>query len=388
MVKNGIRITPRVVEFRNYVIATRNISSVAIAPDPTNQKWGVRLVGLAFVFAILGLFANDMFQSPYSRGGTHRSVAVVCWTLASICGIVGWTQLNKLTLFIVPNGGNPLTLMTDNEHLMRDVLERIREAMIADEDSPLVYQVNVSAKSIERLDASNNAVTVTDSPNATVSGGDLIEDYSKTNKHDDGASATSATAQTSGPETGAGRKTENSRDLAYEAGRLARNGLQMTRPLADRALHEVQKGQERIADARRAAQQPTRSVGNPAAATPAAGTISTQANTVTANNATGAVVAGGNVTNVKAHAEVRIEAIQSFDQLLEQIGPSYGDNLPQVKRWLKPVRDHLASNSGDPDEARSVWQTFTREHLPVFANLATVAELAGKVSRGLGLALL
>lgn len=72
--------------------------------------------------------------------------------------------------------------------------------------------------------------------------------------------------------------------------------------------------------------------------------------------------------------------------MMARIAPQYGDRFDDVRQWLGPVRAYLARGEGQLAEAQSRWSIFTQEHLPALSRIASVNELAGRIGRGIGVA--
>ncbi len=325
------------------------------------------IAGVGFVGFLLGaVFLGSVLFSSFGR------VPEIVTPFALAGGVLVYRYVrayNVLGLTLRTNDAGTLVLTSPHHDFLERVQTRITEALLTDADAGLVYNVNVQAQRIEKLDASSNILEVLHSPGAVVAGGDM-----RASDIDDADAAIPL---------GADRRTQladarTTQGTDGEAGGLFDRVRQAAGPAlrkrsanagADRAAldHGVQ------GHTRDAGQAQTRPVqGGPA-------------NTVNVANAPGSVVAGGSISNASIETNVRVEAVQSFDQLMQVIAPRYGDAFAQTAQWLAPVREHLATGRGDPAQVRGIWEAFTRDHLPVLANIASVTDLAMKVARGLTL---
>jgi hypothetical protein len=355
----GLRITPRIIEIGDEIIAVASVSRVSIGADPVKARRAGYLVAAALVLGGLALAALGSGQ--LGAGFIVGFVAVVAMLIA-----VG--LMRGEALFIATNDGRTTILLQKRGDFMRSVLELVRAAMEAEPGGQFVYQVNIQAERIERLDASRTDIAVSSSPGATVAGRDL-----------NGSAAHRPTEEPKSVEVPvyASPAAHNGPDTFDEA--ETPTGAQ-AEPLGINPRDWFRKPPERstaTAEPTPEAMVPPPTYARPDDARPS----------ISVNGAPGAITIGRDANNARIETHVRSETLVAFDDMMTRIAPQYGDRFGDVRQWLAPVRDYLEDGRGNLAEAQSRWSIFAKEHLPALANVATVADLAAKVGRGLGLAI-
>lgn len=353
----SITITPKLIEFEDHIIRVPNIASVTIGPDALRRRWAVVL----FLFALGQLFLSWQAWT-FARYGMPNAQAGAIITLLLAIGALYlayrlWTRLSLL----ISKSDSRFTLLTDkNPVFMRDVMMRIREALLADEASPVIYQVNVQAERIDRLDASSTVVS--NSAGAMVVGGSVTDSTLGT--------MTGADAMAGGPPSGAGFGQ-------------SLNGL------IDRAREQAVPLTRRAVEMARSAMPGRLSSGEPQPGTmgfmPSAGPgyapgSHTHAPTQSMVNAPGAVMIGGPATNNAIATSVQMAAISDFDAVIHLLA-RHPQTRQDILDYLAPVRDHLAGGSTTRDDALQRWAWLAAQAAGVLSGLDGLVGLVERVSR-------
>ncbi|MEZ5908965.1 MAG: hypothetical protein R3D31_09220 [Hyphomicrobiaceae bacterium] len=339
----GIKITPKLIELEDRIIRAPNIAQVAIGPDPNAVKWGWRLI---LVAGVLALYAFTMAQSPIYRPNGYGTEILIAITAAGLLA-VGVVLLQRRALYISTADSRVTLLVNRNEQFMRDVLARIKEALLADESASIVYQVNIQAERIERLDAS--ATTIADSAGATIVRGDM----------DGGQIA---------PSVGDAERRDPRAAPSPAADSL------------DAMLDEVSGRQRPRSDP-----PPRRNGGPPPSYREPAQPAAPAPRDMRLDHAPGAVMVGGNVTGSTIATEAHVSYAQDYDLLMQRIAARFGDQHQQILDYLAPVRDHLAGGKTSREEAAMRWSWFAGQPLQWAANIEGVLALAGRIGRVLGM---
>lgn len=388
---NGIRITPKIVELPGRIIQMSNVASVSIGPDPNKVKLGKLLLVCSAVLLLVGLgFGFETRTNLWSgRRESGVGMGLMIALTGGMIGLIGLSLLHRRALFISTSDSKAIVLLANNDRFMSDVLERIREAMLADKDAAISYTINVEAEQIEKIDLSANTTTVAYSPGSVVSGGDIVRDNGRDGPTPSGAGSQQPEAESHRPGNGAEAASDaeprsfDALQRSIAAARKAGDVLQRARnaaaPVAAQAFDRLKDGSQRMAAAKAAFLEPS---GNDHAELPA----SQQANIVTVRDAPGAIAIGGNADGSVLQTRVYVEAVKDFDRLIELIAPHYGPRAGDVRVWLAPVREYLETGRGSPTSVQGIWGQFLRDHLPSFANMATVGDFAWKIGRALGVA--
>lgn len=363
----AIRITPKLIEFEDHIIRVPNIASVTIGPDPVRRWWALVFMGLALTFFLSGMLAMQAAQlvaPPRGLGAAPQSpgvgAATVLFALAAACAVPGILLFRRKALFI-SKADSRFTLIVDkNPEFMREVMARIREALLAGEASSIVYQVNVTAERIERIDASTNSVEVVNSPGASVVAGDAIGT--------DVASIALPPPQPAQRLPTAVPPVEHMFDAV-----LARAGSVAP------GLESLLRG------ARPHAPQPSPAQQAPAPVThepqPSLSKLDPErtSRAVHVAQSPGAIAVGGNVHNATFATHVVATPVGDIDQLMRLLVEHDVANHQQLNSYLAAVRDHLAGGPTSREHAAGYWRWFAEYAVTSLSGVEGVMALVERI---------
>lgn len=168
-----LEITPKLIDFGSRVVQMKLVTSVGLGsvyPLRTLSK-AIMLLTLLLVIAAMGQSQN---VGPYQTAPTANA-KMLLW-LASVVGalaaVATWFKEESL-LVIMLAGSEKIVLAGIQGRFLEKLLDRVREAMVAPENAPIHYTVNIKAETIETgalVDLSRTSIE--HSPGAAVVAGD------------------------------------------------------------------------------------------------------------------------------------------------------------------------------------------------------------------------
>ncbi|MEL6373103.1 MAG: DUF6232 family protein [Pseudomonadota bacterium] len=425
-------ITPRFIIAGSRTIAVRHIASLIIGQKERLSVFGrviLFLIGLCFVGVALVAFQTLQQYSGY--GWRSRSDDPPMLLIALVCGAIGVGLIifalrsGPMSLIVATSDGKAFEIISTNTSFLNTLMDRIREAMAADEETNLRYQVTIHTGDIHRLDASSQTINVEGSSGATVVGGDL-KNAADMPAH---ANAADEPPGPSAPTWSEGAAKPSASHLAAAASRAAGDaaraashvGTQMQdamKPLGNAIAERLKEGPvgslEAVMGGPGAPTHPPVNAANghgdsanghgalsghesatplqPVAvehplqpgASPAQRLANGGTTSISVQNAPGSVTVGRDLNGSHIAAHGTMTVLNDFDDLVTRLAPHYGHNAEAFKAWFEPVRQHLSGEEPDAAPARGIWQRFINEELPKFANLVTVGDGVLRISRALG----
>lgn len=345
----AIKITPKLIEFQDHILRVPNIATVTIGPDPKRRRIALILfiVGafsLWLAYQTTQYFGAMMGINPHSQTNTPGIVLTLIGIAAFLLGLY---LFKYLALFISTSDGRFTVLVDSKYQFMRDVMERIREALLAGEEGNVYYHVNVQAERIERLDA--NSTVVSNSAGAVVAGGSM-----------DGLSSL-----TSGASASAGLADLVSR-AREQVSPVAGRAFQAAGELASRGRSMAE---ERIASMRQGS----------------SGNVS--ANTVNVMAAApGAIIAGGGMSMNGSQISTHGSIVNEFDSIVAALSQLHIAHRDEIIAYIEPVRDHLAGGPTPREDAKPRWAWFVANAASALSGVDGALAIIERVSRLLGLA--
>jgi hypothetical protein len=282
--------------------------------------------------AIMGFGSHSQQNGP----------AITFTALGFLCFFAGIWLFSSTALFISTADSRSTILVDKSYQFMREVMERIREALVAGEDGQIVYQVNVHAEKIERLDA--NSTTVTNSAGAIIAGGNMGDER----------------ATSGGIADLINRAREHVAPLAEQASQTASELARRGRSLAEDQVAALRQ---------QAARQRT---------------TGTSANHFSVNNAPGAIVAGGGMSFVGSQVSTHGSIVNDFDTLMTALASQNLTHKNEILDYLRPVRDHLAGGVTPREDAVSRWLWFAGNVASTLSGVDGVLALVDRIGRLLG----
>ena len=353
---NSIKITPRLIELPDRIIRVPNIASVTIDYDPIRRWWGWRLIALAAVLFAMAYGVSIQESQTAFRGAPDRtgSSALI---FIGICVLVwGLALFNRRALFISTSDGHATILVNKNREFMREVMERVREALLAGEASSVVYQVNVTAERIERIDASTNSVEVVNSPGSNVVAGDAIGS--------DLAAIALPPPQPAMRMPPAVPPVEQMLDSV-----LARAGT--VAPSLESLLRGAREP---------ASQQPPPM---PVAPVPQPQlselSLDRSSRAVHVAQSPGSIAVGGNVHTAAFSTHVVATPVGDLDQLMSILVEQNVANHQQLNSYLAAVRDHLAGGPTSREHAAGYWRWFAEYAVATLSGVEGVMALVERI---------
>lgn len=377
MKTTSIKITPKLIELDDRIVRVPNIASVTIGPDPVRRRWAI-IIALISLATLYG--AKQLYDIASMYGSFGRKGAVDFWIpILALAGLAGLALAVYLfmyqALFISTSDGRFTVLVDRKASFMREVMAKIREALLAGEASQIVYQVNVQAERIERLDA--NSTIVSNSAGAVVAGGSMTNGAGPSPGHYGMPSPAPSPngngayhANGGGPEgVGGGslsdminRAREHVAPLAQQAAQVAGDVARRGRAMAEERMAAMR---ERGLDG----QQPPQ----------------VNANTVTVNGAApGAMIAGGAMSISDSRITTQGSVVNDFDSVMNVLQRENAAHKDQIIEYLRPVRDHLAGGGTSRDEAKTRWGWFAAQAAAALSGIDGVLTLIERVTRALG----
>ena len=344
-------IRPSVLETGDEVVRVGSITRAAIGYDPV-QTGKAQVAFLLFLIAAgVAVAAGVAYAQPLG--------AAVFGALSVIALIRALWLIRKRSLYVITGDGRASVLMRSDLDFMRDVLGIINQAMVAGgAESYGTFEIDLLSQQILRH-------TPTASTTAAVAAerGDVqrlnttFNDAPQLNTEPTAAPAIASSVPGDlGSLNGTVNGVANGHDLPAT-------------DHASRAQHTGLNG------------------GSVAGTAPqGAGSLRDQLSAVNGGLNGG----GGQQPFVNGHLNgagappQTSAALARFDAMIDRIAPQYGDRFEDVRAWLAPVRDYLASGTSDRAEAQARWSIFAKEHVPALKAIPTVAENARAVGDAVG----
>lgn len=358
----AIRITPKLIEFEDHFIRVPNIATITIGPDPKRRRLALILLCVGTVLLWLSTQTTQHFGAVFglydgSRAGP-RSFVLVGLGLAAIS--IAIHLLRYLALFISTADSRFTVLIDRHPRFMREVMERIREALLANEASPIFYQVNVQAERIERIDASTNSVEVVNSPGAAVVAGDAIGSE---------VSSMALPAPQPAPRMPAPAAVPPIEQIFDSV--LARAGG------VSPSLHGMLQG------ARGPAPQPQQQQPVPVVrdSKPALSQldIDRSSRAVHVAQSPGAITVGGNVHTAAFATHVVASPVTDLDALMKLLIERDVAHHQQLNSYLAAVRDHLAGGPTPREQAAGYWHWFADYAVASLSDIEGVIALVERI---------
>lgn len=368
----SIKITPKLIELDDRIVRVPNIASVTIGPDPTRRRWAI-IIGLFSLSTLYGSTRLFNLASDYYDGRSEAS-AIYFWAfVVTLIGLAGLALAIYLflyqALFISTSDGRFTVLIDQKAAFMREVMARIREALLAGEASQIVYQVNVQAERIERLDA--NSTVVSNSAGAIVAGGSMTSGAHPAGMGLNGSAGHAGShVMAASAGGGQGSLTEMLSRAREHMGPLAQQAAQAATDMARRGRSMAE---ERIAALRGGG----RDGGE-------AGSVS--ANVVNVSGAQGAFVAGGGMNIADSRISTQVSIVGDFDAVMDVLHRQNAAHKDEILEYLRPVRDHLAGGATPREEAKTRWAWFAAQAASALTGIDGVLAIVERVSRVLGIA--
>lgn len=363
----AITITPKLIEFEDHIIRVPNIASVTIGPDPMRRFWALVLMGLALMFFLSGWLASQLAEvmtPPRGYGAAPPSpgmgAAGLLFALAAGCFVPALLLFKRKALFI-SKADSRFTLIVDkNPEFMREVMARIREALLAGEASSIVYQVNVTAERIERIDASTNSVEVVNSPGSNVVAGDAIGS-------DMSAIALPPPQPAMRIEPAVPPVDQMFDTVLARAGTVAPSLESLLRSAREpAALHNPQ-------------QPPPMPFGHDQK--PPLSELSPErtSRTLHVAQSPGAITVGGNVHTAAFQTHVVATPVGDLDQLMSLLVERNVANHQQLNSYLAAVRDHLAGGPTSREHAAGYWRWFAEYAVATLSGVEGIMALVERI---------
>ncbi len=302
------------------------------------------------VFGYLLLWLNYWLQFDYFQGGYIVGSLLSLAVIGAIVWLIGRTLLVVST-----SDGKNTVIYSRNRQFLTPIMERIREVMLAGEDAKIVYQVNIMAEKIERLDASETSIV--NSPGAVAVGGDVSE------------SQIAAAANAGELHEGRGGFSQ-----AHPRNDVIEQARERARPIARRAQEAAALAQRQVGQVRQAASavlESYRSAGG-----------DDRRGSVRIDRSPGSVAVGGSVAGSTVSTKVSI--VNDYDSIIDLLKRHRVDYLNEIVDYLGPVRDHLAGGATRRADALERWAWFAAQAAGALSGIDGLLGLVERVGRALG----
>lgn len=343
----NIKITPKLIEFEDHIIRVPNIASVTVGRDPRRLYAAIvcLLAGLGLLGHTLAAFATAQAMRSFGQ-----SLTAYVYPLITLILAIGsfWLARRcfRYRALVISTADSRFTALVDRKpEFARQVMNRLREALIAGEEGNVFYQVNVQAEKIERLDA--NSTVVSNSAGAVVAGGSM-----------EGLGSVAAGA---GASAGLADLMSRARDQVSPA---AGRAFQAAGELASRGRSMAE---ERIASLRHGS----------------GGNVSANTVNVTAA-APGAIIAGGGISMNGSQISTHGSIVNEFDSIVAALSQLHIAHRDEIIAYIEPVRDHLAGGPTPRDDAKPRWAWFVANVASALSGIDGALAIIERVSRLLG----
>lgn len=341
----NIKITPKLIEFEDHILRVPNIATVTIGPDPKRRFRAILLFALSLSFTMA---TTGALLALLAKGAIGSLLQTLPTAVAAVALFLWARKLFKYLALVISTADSRFTVLVDKSpDFMREVMSRIREALLAGEEGNVYYQVNVQAEKIERLDA--NSTVVSNSAGAVVAGGSM-----------EGLASVATGGVSGGIADIVGRAREQVAPIAGKA-------LQTAGELATRGRSLAE---ERITSMRQA--------GGASASTVNANVVNVSA------AAPGAIIAGGGMSMSGSQVSTHGSIVNDFDNIVASLSQLSITHKEEIIAYIKPVRDHLAGGPTTREDAKTRWAWFAANVASALSGVDGVLAVIERLSRLLG----
>lgn len=166
-----LEITPKLIDFGSRVVQMKLVTSVGLGTiNPSRDL--AKFLYLISLLLIVAAFSG----SGAHAFGVYDPKTTLGWAgaVGLLLGTVAWNKTKRL-LVIMLAGGEKIVLAGIHGRFLEKLLDRVREAMVAPENAPIHYTVNIKAETIEtRTLVDLSRTSVEHSPGAAVVTGDAL----------------------------------------------------------------------------------------------------------------------------------------------------------------------------------------------------------------------
>lgn len=320
-----LEITPKLIDLGERVVQMKLVTSAGIGTNYPwrNLTWPALLSGLGFLFS--GYSSSNGLAYRRPDAVDPAIIMGLAGAVLLFLAVLAWGSSARL-LVIKLAGSDQIVLQSASHDFLGKVLGRIREAMIAPEDAPIHYTINITAGTIETgalVDLSST--TLSDSPAAAIVRGDV-----------GGAMSTNASGH---GQAGAHRPQPG-----------AANG---TRPRRERP--------------------------EPPAT---AATAKALAGDIAIHGSPGALAVGGSVHQSTLTTQA-IGVDRDLQSLIAMVEQARIADQAQVVRYLEYVRELVAAGEPRRAEARSAWSGFFDYAIGTLTGLDGLMAIVDRIDRWL-----
>jgi hypothetical protein len=361
-----VQITPRVIDFKDYIIQMGQVASVRID--------GVKPYLMAGVLSIImGIFLLMTAGRQYD-GPTQFLMAIF-----GVFFLIGGAILLNFTrefLLIATSDGRRLQIQAKRKFL-EAMLDRIRDAMTFEPDRDIRYSFNLNAETIEigtLLDQSS--ASNINSPGASAVAGDV---GGKT------AGKSSARTSANGYANGAGYADGS----GYANGSGYTNGADSGAAPGPANVHMSRSGANGADGHGRTTY--TFDFGGASSSTPPTGGRGAERGTTdgrsggqrTASNvnAPGGIAVAGDISNARLSTSVEMVAAAEIGQLIALIERRDVAHKADLMRLLDAVNRHLAAGPKGRAEAQSTWRSFADYAVKYLGHIDGVLGMVERIGR-------